>query len=204
VEIMEIPHALRVTSIPNRVPYLQAPHAPQLEPDERMHRVGIVWKGGAWDPRRDVPLPLLRRLAGLPGVQLYSLQGGPAAALADAVPATLTDIGTINHAATRILELDLVISVDTMVAHLAGALGRPVWTLLHADCDWRWGRDSDQAPWYPTMRLFRQKSAGKWDGVIEAVCEALAQRVMRPAPAACAAPLASPSSSSSSSFSPPR
>src|SRR5215475_9247692 len=165
VEIMEIPHALRVTSIPNRVPYLRAPHAPQLEPHQRVHRVGIVWEGGAWDPRRNVPLPLLRRLAGLPRVRLYSLQGGPVAALAGAVPATPTDIGTISHAATRILELDLIISVDTMVAHLAGALGRPVWTLLHADCDWRWGRDSDQTAWYPTMRLFRQTRAGAWDGV---------------------------------------
>jgi hypothetical protein len=209
VEIMEIPHALRVTSIPNRVPYLRIPHAAQLEPQERVHRVGIVWEGGAWDPRRDVPLALLRRLAGLPGVRLYSLQGGPAGALAHAVPATPTDIGTIPHAATRILELDLIVSVDTMVAHLAGALGQPVWTLLHADCDWRWGRDSDQTAWYPTMRLFRQKIAGEWDGVMATVCEALAKRVMRRAPAACAAPLSSPSSSipspsSSSSKSPPR
>jgi hypothetical protein len=204
VEIMEIPHALRVTFIPNRVPYLQALHAPQLEPDERVLRVGIVWQGGDWDPRRDVPLPLLRRLAGLPGVRLYSLQGGLAGAFSHAVPATPMDIGTINHAATRILELDLIISVDTMVAHLAGALGRPVWTLLHADCDWRWGRDSDQTPWYPTMRLFRQKRAGEWDGVVGTVCEALVQRVMRPGPAACAAPLSSPSSSSSSFFSLPR
>jgi hypothetical protein len=203
VEIMEIPHALRVTSIPNQVPYLRAPHAPQLESGERAHRVGIVWEAGAWDPRRDVPLPLLRRLTGLPGVRLYSLQAGPAGALAQAVPALPTDIGTINHAAMRILELDLVISVDTMAAHLAGALGRPVWTLLHADCDWRWGRDSDQTTWYPTMRLFRQKRAGEWDGVIAAVCEALATRVMRPEPSTCAAPLSSPSSSSSS-FCPPR
>jgi hypothetical protein len=201
VEIMEIPHALRVTSIPSRVPYLRAPHARQLEADERVHRVGIVWQGGAWDPRRDVPLPLLRRLAGLPGVRLYSLQAGPAGALAYTVSATPMDIGTIIHAATRILELDLIISVDTMVAHLAGALGRPVWTLLHADCDWRWGGDSDQTGWYPTMRLFRQKRAGEWEGVIAAVCETLAKRVMRPRPAACAAPLSS--SSSSSSF-PPR
>ncbi|HTA64006.1 MAG TPA: hypothetical protein VK753_00750 [Xanthomonadaceae bacterium] len=202
VEIMEIPHALRVTSIPNRVPYLRSPHAAQLEPGEGVHRVGIVWEAGAWDPRRDVPLPLLRHLTGLPGVRLYSLQAGRAGALAHAVPASPTDIRTINHAATRILELDLIISVDTMAAHLAGALGRPVWTLLRADCDWRWGRDSDQTSWYPTMRLFRQQREGEWDGVLAAVCEALAKRVMPPAPSACAAPL--PSSSSSSSSCPPR
>jgi hypothetical protein len=207
VEIMEIPHALRVTSIPNRVPYLRVPHAPQREPDGRVARVGIVWEGGGWDRRRDVPLPLLRRLAGLPGVRLYSLQGGPAAALAHAVPAAPMDIGTIKHAATRILELDLIISVDTMAAHLAGALGRPVWTLLHADCDWRWGRDGDQTAWYPSMRLFRQKTAGEWDGVIEEVRAALTKRVMRSGGARCAASLSSPSSSSfssSSSWSPPR
>jgi hypothetical protein len=204
VEIMEIPHALRVTSIPNRVPYLRAPDASPLEPNEQAHRVGIVWEGGAWDPRRDVPLRLLGRLAGLPGVRLYSLQGGPAGAFAHAVPATRTDIGTINHAVTRILELDLLVSVDTMAAHLAGALGRPVWTLLHADCDWRWGRDSDQTTWYPTMRLFRQKQAGEWDDVIEAVCEALAKRLMRTGPAACATSPSPSSSFSSSSVSPPR
>ncbi len=201
VEIMEIPHALRVTSIPNRVPYLRIPYAPQLEPDERAARVGIVWQGGGWDPRRDVPWPLLRRLAGLPGVRLYSLQGGPAAALAQAVPAAFMDIGTIKHAATRILELDLIISVDTMAAHLAGALGRPVWTLLHADCDWRWGRDGDQTAWYPSMRLFRQKTAGEWDGVIAEVCAALTKQMMWSGGARCAA---SVWSSSSSSWSPPR
>jgi hypothetical protein len=203
VEIMEIPHALRVTSIPNRVPYLRVPAASQRQPEAGVHRVGIVWEAGGWDPRRDVPLPLLRRLAGLPGVRLYSLQGGPAAALAHAVPAAPMDIGTINDAATRILELDLIISVDTMAAHLAGALGRPVWTLLHACCDWRWGGEGDQTAWYPTMRLFRQKRAGEWDGVIEEVCAALAKRVILLGPAACAPPVSS-SSSSLSSSSPPR
>jgi hypothetical protein len=203
VEIMEIPHALRVTSIPNRVPYLHVADAPQREPQGGVHRVGIVWEGGGWDPRRDVPLPLLRRLAGLRGVRLYSLQGGPAAALAHAIPAAAMDIGTIKYAATRILELDLIISVDTMAAHLAGALGRPVWTLLHADCDWRWGGDGDRTAWYRTMRLFRQKRAGEWDGVVEEVCAALAKRVMRSGPAACAAQSSS-SSSSSSLLSPPR
>jgi ADP-heptose:LPS heptosyltransferase len=70
--------------------------------------------------------------------------------------------------------LDLVISVDSMPAHLAGALGRPVWTLLHRDADWRWMEGRDDSPWYPTMRLFRQHRAGDWEPAIERVARELA------------------------------
>ena len=74
-------------------------------------------------------------------------------------------------------ELDLIISVDTSVAHLAGALGRPVWTLLPFVADWRWGLESEETPWYPTMRLFRQPAAGNWDAVIQRVAEELSRVV---------------------------
>jgi ADP-heptose:LPS heptosyltransferase len=72
--------------------------------------------------------------------------------------------------------LDLIITVDTMVAHLAGALGAPVWTMLHADCDWRWPAHGRNTPWYPTMKLFHQQSAGDWAGVIEEIVDNLKQR----------------------------
>jgi ADP-heptose:LPS heptosyltransferase len=75
--------------------------------------------------------------------------------------------------AALIMNLDLVISVDTSVAHLAGALGRPVWTLLHADPDWRWLLQREDSPWYPTMRLFRQPVLGDWDPVIRRVAAEL-------------------------------
>ena len=70
-----------------------------------------------------------------------------------------------------VVELDLVITIDSMVAHLAGALGKPVWTLLHTDADWRWFRDRDDSPWYRTMRLYRQTVPGEWRDVIGRVAE---------------------------------
>jgi ADP-heptose:LPS heptosyltransferase len=75
--------------------------------------------------------------------------------------------------AAQMRALDLVIAVDTMAAHLAGALGVPVWTLLHEDCDWRWMSERSDSPWYPTMRLFRQRPRGGWDSVIDNVIAAL-------------------------------
>jgi hypothetical protein len=79
------------------------------------------------------------------------------------------DISTV---AQTLAQLDLVITVDTMMAHLAGAMGAPVWTLLCCDCDWRWGV-AHTTPWYPTMRLFRQQSAGEWNGVIATIADEL-------------------------------
>lgn len=77
--------------------------------------------------------------------------------------------GGIVTAAAAMLQLDLVVTVDTMTAHLAGALGVPVWTLLPYDADWRWMRDRDGTPWYPAMRLFRQPAPGDWDTVVRNV-----------------------------------
>jgi ADP-heptose:LPS heptosyltransferase len=71
------------------------------------------------------------------------------------------------------MQVDLVITVDTMVAHLAGALGAPVWTMLHRDCDWRWPETGRHTIWYPTMRLFHQQTAGDWTGVMEEITEEL-------------------------------
>jgi len=173
VEIMELPHALRVTAIPSGVPYLYPPCAVRDCNEDRSFTVGVVWEAGSWDLRRSLPLSLMRRIGDLPGIRLISLQVGTAAAQAPSIPAATTDCSTLNQTAARILELDLVISVDTMVAHLAGALGRPVWTLLHADCDWRWGTGRSDCVWYPTMRLFRQARANDWATVVEELRVAL-------------------------------
>jgi ADP-heptose:LPS heptosyltransferase len=89
-----------------------------------------------------------------------------------------SEIGNFNDSAALLDELDLVITVDTATAHLAGALGRPVWNLLAFIPDWRWGFTPEDTPWYPTMRLFRQPRAGDWDDVIERVTAAL--RTWRP------------------------
>jgi ADP-heptose:LPS heptosyltransferase len=87
------------------------------------------------------------------------------------------DLRDFTDTAALIANLDLVISVDTAVAHLAGAMGRPVWTLLPFAPDWRWLLNRSDSPWYPTMRLFRQPSIGNWAGALEQVADALRQRI---------------------------
>jgi ADP-heptose:LPS heptosyltransferase len=115
----------------------------------------------------------------MPGVTLFNLQRGPertqlfqpgAPILCDAERESLD----VMETAVTIANLDLVISVDTMVAHLAGALGVPVWLLLHHASDWRWMLETDRSPWYPTMRLFRQAEPDDWRTVMTAVQVALA------------------------------
>jgi Glycosyltransferase family 9 (heptosyltransferase) len=169
VEIMELPHALRTSSIPADIPYLHPDTPVRAREKDAKFTVGVVWEAGGWDRRRNLPMDLLRQLVDVPGIRLISVQAGAAALWASSLPAETVDCSTINHTAARLRELDLVISVDTMVAHLAGALGRPVWTLLHRDCDWRWGNQGSDCVWYPTMQLFRQTQANDWSSVIERV-----------------------------------
>jgi len=174
IELMELPHALRLSleTIPARIPYIHVSNcgAPRA-PDQWLH-VGIAWRSGEWNQDRCVPEVTVARLAGIAGIRWYSLQYGiPCAPLA-AINLACREIHVL---AARMSALDLVISVDTMTAHLAGALGLPTWTLLHHDCDWRWMSDGDASPWYPTMRLFRQPRSGDWRSVIERACSALAE-----------------------------
>jgi ADP-heptose:LPS heptosyltransferase len=175
---MELAHALRVApaDLAGHVPYLNSgPPAASPKPDGTELAVGIVWEAGGWDRRRSLPASFLRELADIPGIRLHALQLGPARAEAEALG--LRDLANdhIAEAAARMRALDLVISVDTMAAHLAGALGVPVWTLLHAHCDWRWMQARSDSPWYPTMRLFRQDVPGDWRGVVNDVQAALAE-----------------------------
>ena len=180
VEIMELAHALRLA--PPAPPYFDLPSGAAPRNGHGL-RVGLCWAAGAWLPQRSVPLAALAPLERLPGVQLVSLQHGPAAADAPAglfqarLNPGLASLG-LNPAATvedtvRLLaRVDLVLTVDTMIAHLAGALGRPTWLLLKADPDWRWG--GGRSPWYPGIRQFRQTVAGDWSGPVTAVAAALA------------------------------
>lgn len=173
LEIMEIAHVLRVP--PPSTPYFAAPG---LAPGSPPLRVGLCWRAGGWDPARSVPLPLLAPLARLPGVALVSLQRGPGAeaALAPGAPPFLNPHDRsldIQATARLIAGLHLVVTVDTMVAHLAGALGRSAWVLLRRDADWRWPLDADAAPWYPTLRLARQNEDGDWTTPIRIVTEAV-------------------------------
>jgi hypothetical protein len=169
LELMELPHALRVTlaTLSAEVPYLAVPAAPRLS--DRFS-VGLVAQAGDWDPRRSVPVELIASLGEQPGIALFNLL--PGSCLPGAIDASDPDVLV---AAARVQALDLVISVDTMMAHLAGALGVPTWTLLHAEADWRWMEDRDDSPWYPTMRLFRQERPGDWGDVLLKVQAALVE-----------------------------
>jgi len=173
VEVMELAHVFRSTleTLPNRVPYLHADPAP-LARDGRL-AVGLVWRAGDWDERRSIPFPLLAPLAEVPGVEIHMLQRGEA--LRECPPELGRDSGSddVLEAARVMRALDLVITVDSMPAHLAGALGIPVWTLLMEDADWRWMAGRDDSPWYPTKRLFRQSTPGDWGAVIRRVADEL-------------------------------
>jgi ADP-heptose:LPS heptosyltransferase len=120
-------------------------------------------------------LSQLAPLADVAGVRFVNLQHGPQAAELLAPPRGLQiegmidDSSSIADAAALITSLDLIISVDTMIAHLSGALGRPTWTLLRYATNWRWQQEGERTFWYPTMRLFRQSRAGEWDAVVERV-----------------------------------
>jgi Flp pilus assembly protein TadD len=154
-------------------------------------KVGLVWAGKsraaqphavAIDKRRSMGLSEMAPLLSVPGCSFVSLQLGPPAAQMQALPedVTLHDVsgrmGDWANTADLIMGLDLVIAVDTAVAHLAGALGKPVWMLNRFDSCWRWFLGRDDTPWYPSMRQFRQTSRGDWTGVIERVRAALAER----------------------------
>ncbi|MBV9829259.1 MAG: ADP-heptose--LPS heptosyltransferase [Alphaproteobacteria bacterium] len=188
IELMELPHALRLSpeDLPGPFPYLYAPRLQPRGADSRL-RVGLVWAGGKWRGERSLPPALLLPLTALP-IDLIALQLGSdpadpgATELLHACRDTLPDNPTIEETAALIASLDLVITIDTMVAHLAGALGQPVWTLLDADADWRWMRHRRDTPWYPTMRLFRQQKPGDWPCLIDQVIAALTQLTHRAQP----------------------
>jgi hypothetical protein len=176
IEIMEVPHAIRAKreQVEMRAPYVSLPPVLELPLPQGL-AVGLVWEVGNWDKRRTIPPSLLGHLA-VPGVTLCSLQrGARTCELAEigARDVSTPDITVLGHLLQR---LDLLICVDTMVAHLAGALGCDAWVLLHADCDWRWPSCESHSPWYPSLRLFHQRAPGNWDDVIGEAREALIAR----------------------------
>jgi hypothetical protein len=181
IEVMELAHALRATPelISSAIPYLPASKSARsghASPSSSIE-IGLVWEAGNWDCRRSVPPHLFARLHAEPRVRLFSLQQGPGRQMAAAIPAEDIGAADLGSLAKRILSLDLVITVDTMVAHLAGAFGAPVWTMLHTECDWRWPKTGRASVWYPTMRLFHQRTAGDWTSVIEDVAGELRRHV---------------------------
>jgi Flp pilus assembly protein TadD len=181
-----------LTTIPNRIPYLSADRVLRDEWRVKLGsfnglRIGINWRGRALTRDRDLPVRFFADLASLPGVQLISLQKQSAHDELDDAKQRLPIVslgpdfdrhhGAFMDTAAVMMNLDLVISSDTAIAHLAGALGVPVWLALPYVPEWRWLLDRSDSPWYPTMRLFRQKKVGDWEGVFEEVREGLRELV---------------------------
>ena len=193
--LLSLPRIFETTldTIPASIPYLHpepeavARWAARLYPDKPGLRVGVVWAGNPrhiGDRQRSLPFAALAPLWRVPGIRWFGLQlGDRAADLARAEvehrPHAIDDLSSelsdFADTAAAMAGLDLVISADTAVAHLAGATGRLVWVLLPAVPDWRWLRSGRDSPWYPTMRLFRQNERRSWAPVLEAVADALAE-----------------------------
>jgi Flp pilus assembly protein TadD len=189
--LLSLPFAFGTSmqTIPAAVPYLHADPAPWSEFLSRLPglKVGLVWAGKSRtaqphavviDKRRSMRLNDMAPILDVPGCSFVSLQLGPPASQMRALQArALHDVSERMadwaDTAELIVGLDLVIAVDTAVAHLAGALGKPVWLLNRFDSCWRWLLDRDDTPWYPSMRQFRQASRGDWAGVIARVRQSL-------------------------------
>ncbi|HVX10533.1 MAG TPA: tetratricopeptide repeat protein [Pirellulales bacterium] len=197
--LLSLPRIFGTTldNIPADVPYL----CPLPELVERWHaelattpgfKVGIAWQGSRTHRRdrgRSIPLARFAPLAELAGVRLYSLQKNfgqeqiAQVGFGDRIVDLSPRLETFEDTAAVVQNLDLVISCDTSLVHLAGGLGRPVWTAVAVVPDWRWLLDRDDTPWYPTMRLFRQARRGDWQEVFERIVAALAERAGVPLPA---------------------
>jgi tetratricopeptide (TPR) repeat protein len=183
VPLMSLPLALGITidSIPSAQSYLRAEPARVARWRDRIgdraFRIGIAWQGARIGiAGRAIPLACFEDLSRLENVRLISLQKGPGTEQLAALPGVETlgedfDAGPeafLDSAAVMDC-LDLVITLDSALAHLAGALGRPVWVALKQVPDWRWFLDRSDSPWYPSMRLFRQKTEGDWSSVFAAM-----------------------------------
>ena len=197
LSVFSLPYLFNVSlrDAPNPVPYLHAEVALSARWAERLRddcnvRVGLVWGGNprlaqarisVLDRRRSVPLSMLEPLLATAGVSFYCLQKGEAAQqlhgspLASRLIDWTAELGDFADTAALIDQLDLTITVDTSVVHLAGALGKPVWMLNRFDSCWRWGPQREDAPWYPTLRIFRQPAFGDWASVVERVAQELRQ-----------------------------
>jgi hypothetical protein len=204
--LMSLPHALGLADITDDGPYLAA------EPGRVEHwsrtlgseefRVGIAWQGNPrapGDPGRSIPLREFLSLARVPDVRLISLQKHDGLEQLADLPADLTveilgdafDAGpdALVDAAAVMMQLDLVITSDTSIAHLAGALGRPVWVALKHVPDWRFGSVGEDWPSYRSARLFRQSRRGDWAGVFDRMAAELSRIAAKPAAPDLAAPL---------------
>jgi tetratricopeptide (TPR) repeat protein len=188
VPLQSLPRIFKtdLTNIPDAVPYLKAPAEDRLRWKDRVPRdgrlnVGLMWAGSprkkAADDLRSRGLDVFAPLGQISGVRFFSLQKGPESSLPRPARLEIIDFTSDLHdfadTAALIENLDLVISVDTSVAHLTGALAKPVWVLIPFEPDFRWLLDRSDSPWYPTMRLFRQTNEKDWGAAIQRIAIAL-------------------------------
>ncbi|SAK40064.1 tetratricopeptide repeat protein [Caballeronia temeraria] len=198
---------ITLSNLPADVPYIKLPknlldrwkHAVRKRVASRGMKVGLVWAGSSGlgnvrpgrhislDEERSVKLDQFVGPLRVPGITFVSLQKGPAEAQLRQLPEELRPVdmmsGVTDFADTAaiIANLDLVVSVDTAVAHLAGALGKPVWIMSRVGGDWRWLLGREDSPWYPSARIFRQKRTGDWTDVVERIEQCLRELVQNPA-----------------------
>lgn len=186
---------LQLAQLPGEIPYLKPPPAagekfrPLMQRAGKALKVGVIWSGSvtfASNHLRAVTFSRFLPLMELPGIHFFSLQMGPTRQqlLDSGIAGLVTDLTPLIEdfadTAAAIEQLDLVLMTDSSVAHLTGALGKPVWDLLPHVPDWRWLEDRDDSPWYPSMRLFRQTAYDEWDEVFERVKQALRERTNAP------------------------
>jgi tetratricopeptide (TPR) repeat protein len=196
--LMSLPYLMKTTlnNIPSNVPYLSPSFDMVGKWKAKLgitngYKVGISWQGSPEhrnDKNRSIHLSYFKLMADIEGVKLVSLQKGHGADQLRENPGVveILELEDMRHenwdfmdSAAVIKNLDLVITVDSAVAHLAGALGVPVWVLIPYGPDWRWMLEREDSPWYPTMRLFRQNELGNWTDVLVKVCESLRANVIK-------------------------
>jgi tetratricopeptide (TPR) repeat protein/ADP-heptose:LPS heptosyltransferase len=196
VPLLSLPHLFqtRLDTIPSKVPYIGVDKSRQEAWKSRLQkhldgirgiraqgpRIGLIWSGSSLNPKRNLDVHQFKPLTDLSGIQFYSLQTGRQAEQLT-IPPRLpvmplgNELADFGDTAAIMAHMDLIISVDTAAAHLAGALGKPVWVLLPAGADWRWPLNHRDSPWYPNARIFRQTRPGHWDDVILSVSHHLGE-----------------------------
>ena len=176
VAMMSLPWMLgtRMETIPGEVPYVRVN---EMTSEGGKMRVGVCWAGSA-NPmarHRGMAGEMIRKLEEVEDVEFWSLQKERVGQLPMAMVDPMGEVKDFADTAQVLAKLDLLISVDTAVAHLAGAMGKKTWVLLPSVADWRWFVDREDSPWYPTMKLYRQKARGDWAEVIQRIARDLQQ-----------------------------
>jgi ADP-heptose:LPS heptosyltransferase len=184
IEIMELPYLFRTTiaDLPIAVNYIRLPRAMVQRAAREMGishrpRVGVVWSAGTWNESRSIPIEIMRTIIEGGECEFWNLQGGAYRCADPGLRAALRDAPVCNDGvlslAAAISQMDLVLTADTLAAHLAGALGVPVWLMLQHAADWRWMTERDDSPWYPSMQVFRQPFPGAWAEVASEISATL-------------------------------